>query len=153
MTRNYPTADLDERDTPEARPDGGQERTPPVAGEIIHDVARSYSFGAGHLKATIERVGPAGDLTTPSLDEEEDRRTAEAARMALERHGAQEADAHRDTWVGEPAYSAEFQVPVDVVRGRVEDADDVLRDVWPVEVQKPNGTTETTSLDTLERPH
>lgn len=143
---NHPDADR-----PEARPDGGQQRTPPVAGEIIHDVARSYSFGAGHLKATLERIGPAGDLTTPSLDEE-DRRTADAARTALERHGTAEADAHRDTWAGEPAYSTEFQVPVDVVRVPDPAADDVLRDVWPVEIQKPNGTTETTSLDTLERP-
>lgn len=130
------------------RADGGQGRETPVDGGVIHDVAQPYSFGAGHLKAVLERVGPDGDLTTDSLADE-DRRTANAARAALERHGEQEADALREKWEGETVYSDEFGVPVEVVRVHDPYADDVLRDVWPVEVQKPNGVNETTSMDTL----
>ncbi|ALJ99710.1 putative VP18 [Haloarcula californiae icosahedral virus 1] len=143
--------DDDEEDR--LRADGGTERTTPVDGGVIHDVAQSESFGAGHLKAALERVGPDGDLTTDSL-EDLDESTREAAQKALEVHAIDQADDLADEWEGETVYSDEFGVPVEVATVHTGYPDDVLRGVQPVSVEKPNGATETTSLDTLvtERP-
>lgn len=137
-----------EGDDPTPVTDGGKVRETPVDGGVIHDVAMSYTFGAGHLKAVLERVGPDGDLTTDSLDDE-DQKTAEAARKALELHGEHEAIDLRDDLEGETFYSDEFGVPVEVSKVHDPHADDVLRGIQPINVEKPNGAIETTSLDTL----
>ena len=139
------TEDDDEEDR--LRADGGRERTTPVDGGVIHDVAQSYGFGAGHLKAALERVGPDGDLTTDSLEDLDDR-TRDAARAALERTAIEQADDLADL-EGETFYSDEFAAPVEVATVHTGYPDDVLRGVQPVSVEKSNGATETTSLDTL----
>jgi hypothetical protein len=123
-------------------------RTTPVDGGIIHEVAQSHSFGAGHLKAALERIGPDGDLTTDSLDDL-DGRTAEAARTALEQHGEQEAVEARDRLAGRMVWSDEFGAVVEVVDVLDPLPDMVMRGVQSVNVEKPNGTQETTSVDTL----
>ncbi|AAY24981.1 ORF 55 [Haloarcula hispanica virus SH1] len=134
-----------------ARTDGGQEaaseRTTPVDGGVIHDVAQTYTFGAGHLKAALERIGADGDLTTDSLEDLDDD-TREAARKALEITAIDQAEDLEDL-EGETFYSDEFAAPVEVGTVHTGYPDDVLRGVQPVSVVKSNGATETTSLDTL----
>jgi predicted RNA-binding Zn-ribbon protein involved in translation (DUF1610 family) len=141
-----PESHTDDRRTDRTDDDSG--RTTPVDGEIIHDTARRYNFGAGRLKAALEGLGPSGDLETKSLEDLDDK-LAEAAGAALHQHGEQQADAVRDEWKGETVYSTEFECPVDVERVYDPLPDSVLRNVQGVEIEKPNGHLETTSLDTL----
>lgn len=119
------------------------ERTTPVDGQVIHEVARQNGMGAGALKAALEGLERGEDL--------EDLRSSleGAARQALRAHGREAVKETRDAWQGEAAYSEELDRIVTVTTVYDPHADDVLDDLQPVEVELGDDHQHVTSLDTL----
>lgn len=119
-------------------------RTTPVDGEIIHNVARNTSMGAGGLKGILVGLDSGEDLEELPAEKQK------PVRKALEKQGRRQADKYRDMGVKDQrAYSYEFGTVVTVTRIHNPLPDAVLDGYQAVEVEKPNGAKETTTLDTL----